>query len=178
MLKYLRTSPNGLWDEASVACGPMAAHSSHKAKPTTILIADDSEEDRTLAQLALQKARLPNDVHMVHTGEQLQDYLRRQGSYGLPGAAPRPGLILLDLHMPLDGLASLQRITTEPSLREIPLVVLSSSRAHADIFRSYHLGANSFLAKPPSFQDLVKAMKVLGHYWFGTVELPDHDGLV
>jgi len=142
--------------------------------PVMILIADDDEDDRLLTKQALQEAHLSNDVRFVEDGEELMDYLRRQGKYsGLDGKAPRPGLILLDLNMPKkDGRECLREIKSDGDLRDIPIVVLSTSREDEDIARSYKLGVNSFISKPVTFTGLVDALKVMGQYWFELVELP------
>lgn len=142
--------------------------------PVMILIADDDEDDRLLTKQALEEAHLSNDVRFVEDGEQLMDYLRRRGAYaGQDGKAPRPGLILLDLNMPKkDGRECLREIKSDDDLRDIPIVVLSTSREEEDIARSYQLGVNSFISKPVTFTGLVNALKVMGQYWFELVELP------
>ena len=144
------------------------------AIPVMILIADDDEDDRLLTRQALEEAHLSNDVRYVEDGEELMDYLRRQGPYaGQDGRAPRPGLILLDLNMPKkDGRECLREIKADDDLRDIPVVVLSTSREEEDIARSYQLGVNSFISKPVTFTGLVDALKVMGRYWFELVELP------
>jgi CheY-like chemotaxis protein len=141
--------------------------------PITILLADDDLDDCLLARAALAESRVANALYTVHDGEALLDYLQRRGEYAVPGAAPRPGVILLDLNMPkLDGREALARIKSDPDLRRIPIVVLTTSRAEEDIFRSYDLGANSFISKPVTFEGLVAVMRGLGTYWFEIVELP------
>lgn len=142
--------------------------------PITILICDDDEDDRMLTQQALEDAHVSNSVRFVEDGEQLLDYLHQRGKFaGETGLAPRPGLILLDLNMPkLDGREALKAIKEDPSLRDIPIVVLSTSRLDEDIIRSYQLGVNSFITKPMTFSGLVEAMNVLGRYWLEIVELP------
>ncbi len=142
--------------------------------PITILICDDDEDDRMLTQQALEDAHISNNVRFVEDGEQLLDYLYQRGSYaGETGAAPRPGLILLDLNMPkMDGREALKTIKEDPTLSDIPVVVLSTSRMDQDITRSYQLGVNSFITKPVTFSGLVEAMYVLGRYWLEFVELP------
>jgi two-component system response regulator len=142
-------------------------------KPITILLADDDPDDRRLTQDALAESRLANDLRCVEDGQELLDYLRRDGRFGGPDAAPRPGLILLDLNMPrMDGREALEAIKADPGLRSIPIVVLTTSKSEEDVFRSYDLGVNSFITKPVSFQGLVEVVRVLGHYWFEIVELP------
>ncbi|MFP4598765.1 MAG: response regulator [Persicimonas sp.] len=143
-------------------------------EPVTILMADDDVEDIMLAEDALEEARLANDFRAVKDGEELMDYLMRRGDYTDPADAPRPGLILLDLNMPRkNGFEALEEIKAEPTLRQIPVVVLTTSRAEEDIYRSYDLGVNSFISKPVSFAGLVDAMKVLGQYWFQIVKRPN-----
>ena len=146
---------------------------SRKSKPITILMAEDDPDDRLLTQDALAESRLANGLHFVADGEELMDYLRRQGKYAGPRSAPRPGLILLDLNMPKkDGREALEEIKADPSLRRIPIVVLTTSQAEEDILRSYDLGVSGFITKPVTFESLVKIMGTITTYWFQIVELP------
>lgn len=142
--------------------------------PITILICDDDEEDRLLTKEALEQAHISNSLRFVEDGVQLLDYLYQRGAYaGETGAAPRPGLILLDLNMPkLSGREALAIIKGDETLRDIPIVVLSTSQLDEDISHSYQLGVNSFISKPVTFSGLVDAMHVLGRYWLEIVELP------
>ena len=139
-------------------------------KPITILMAEDDPDDRLLTKDAFAESRLVNGLHFVEDGEELMDYLRRQGKYK---GAPRPGLILLDLNMPkMDGREALAEIKTDPSLRRIPVVVLTTSQAEEDILRSYDLGVSGFITKPVTFEGLVKVMQTINMYWLQIVELP------
>jgi len=151
----------------------MMTQDRHKI-PITILICDDDEDDRLLTQQALEDAHIVNDLRFVEDGEQLLDYLHQRGQYaGETGAAPRPGLILLDLKMPrMDGREALEQIKRNPMFVDIPIVVLTTSRLDADVIQSYRLGVNSFITKPVTFSGLVDAMNVLGRYWLEIVELP------
>jgi CheY-like chemotaxis protein len=143
------------------------------SKSIVILMADDDADDRLLAKDALSECRLANDLRFVENGEELLDYLKRRGKYSQLADSPRPGLILLDLNMPRkDGREALREIKADPELRRIPVVVLTTSKADTDIGCIYELGANSFIAKPVSFDSLVEVMKVIGRYWFEIVELP------
>jgi len=143
------------------------------AKPITILMADDDPDDRLLARQALERSRLANSLRFVEDGEELIDYLRRRGKFADPHASPRPGLILLDLNMPKkDGREALKEIKSDPRLRDIPVVVLTTSKADEDIARTYNLGVNSYITKPVKFSSLVSVMKTIGKYWFEIVELP------
>jgi CheY-like chemotaxis protein len=139
----------------------------------TILMADDDEDDCMLVREALAESRLTIELRMVRDGEELMDYLYRHGRYADPHISPRPGLILLDLNMPKkDGREALREIKNDPELRTIPVVVLTTSKAEEDIYRTYNLGANSFIIKPVTFAALVEVMKTIGKYWFEIVELP------
>lgn len=142
-------------------------------RPISILLADDDADDRMLALEALDESRLVNEMRVVEDGEELLDYLHRRGKYLNPDDSPRPGLILLDLNMPRkDGREALAEIKADPELRHIPVIVLTTSRAEEDIYRTYDLGVSSFITKPVTFDELVEKMRVLGQYWFGIVELP------
>ena len=141
--------------------------------PITILMADDDADDRRLTQEAFEEGRLINDVRFVENGEQLLEYLRKEGAYAPPAEAPRPGLILLDLNMPRkDGRTVLKELKTDPELRQIPVVVLTTSKADEDIYKSYDLGVNSYIVKPVTFEALVDILQTLEKYWFEIVELP------
>jgi CheY-like chemotaxis protein len=147
-----------------------------RAEPITILMADDDADDRMLAREAMEESRLCNCFRFVEDGQELMDYLKRTGPYA-NADAPRPGLILLDLNMPrMDGRQALQQIKSDPQLRRIPVVVLTTSKTEEDILRTYDLGANSFISKPVTFERLVEIVRTLGTYWFNIVELPAGNG--
>lgn len=138
-----------------------------------ILMADDDPDDRLLTQEAMVESRVINEMRFVRDGEELMDYLKHRGAYADPAEAPVPGLILLDLNMPRkDGREALREIKSDLRLRRIPVVVLSTSKAEEDVYRTYDLGANSFITKPVTFEGLVQVMQGLGRYWFEIVELP------
>jgi CheY-like chemotaxis protein len=139
----------------------------------TILLADDDEDDRLMTRDALRDARLHNDLRFVIDGVDLMDYLQRRGRHADPESSPRPGLILLDLNMPrMDGREALERIKSDPNLRSIPVIILTTSKAEEDIIRTYDLGVNSFITKPVTFLGLVDVMKVFTRYWLEIVDLP------
>jgi CheY-like chemotaxis protein len=140
-------------------------------------MADDDADDRQMTQEAMVEARLLNEVHFVVDGEDLMDYLHRRNAYGDGGiAAPTPGVILLDLNMPRkDGREALAEIKSDPELRQIPVIVLTTSRAEEDVFRTYDLGVNSFITKPVTFAGLVEVMQTFSRYWFEIVDLPLHE---
>jgi CheY-like chemotaxis protein len=142
-------------------------------KPNIIVMAEDDADDRLLVKDALKECQWDADLRFVENGEELLDYLLRQGKFRQPEQSPRPGLILLDLNMPRkDGREVLREIRANAELRRIPVVVLTTSGADTDIERIYELGANSFISKPVQFEGLVGLMRVLSQYWFRTVELP------
>jgi CheY-like chemotaxis protein len=146
---------------------------SGSGSPIVILMADDDEDDRMLTAEALEESRLSNQIHFVEDGEEAMDYLHRRGKYADPELSPRPGLILLDLNMPKkDGRETLREIKADPNLRRIPVVVLTTSKAECDVYRSYDLGANTYISKPVTFDSMVDVMRTLGKYWFTLVELP------
>ena len=145
----------------------------NRPRPVTILMADDDADDRMLTREAFEESHLVNDLRFVEDGAELMDYLKRRGKFADPGLSPRPGLILLDLNMPRkDGREALAEIKSNDALRKIPVIVLTTSKAEEDIFRSYDLGVNSFVTKPVTFAGLAESMKVLSQYWFEIVELP------
>ncbi|PYS99347.1 MAG: two-component system response regulator [Acidobacteria bacterium] len=143
-------------------------------RPIVILMADDDADDRMLTKDALTESRVLNDFRFVEDGEELLDYLKGRGAYADREKSPKPGLILLDLNMPKkDGREALKEIKADPELRRIPIVVMTTSKAEEDIYRSYDLGASSFITKPVTFDRLVELMKTMGQYWVEFVELPD-----
>ena len=128
-------------------------------RPVLILMADDDPEDCLLTKKTLQKARLANELRFVQDGQELLDYLGRQGKFADPATSPRPDLILLDLNMPnMAGLDSLWEINLRPALRRIPIVILTASEANLDISESYNLGAYAYLVKPVTFAKLHDAV--------------------
>jgi CheY-like chemotaxis protein len=146
-------------------------------RPFTILLADDDEEDRELTRDALQNSHLANELKFVVDGQDLLDYLRREGRWAGNGVdAPRPGIILLDLNMPKkDGREALAEIKADQSLRRIPVVVLTTSKDESDVLSTYDLGVSSFITKPVTFGGLVDVRRTWSEYWFEIVELPNGD---
>ncbi|HET6622556.1 MAG TPA: response regulator [Candidatus Saccharimonadales bacterium] len=145
-------------------------------EPITIVMADDDDDDFLLTQKALKQSKLLNKLVRVENGEELMDYLLGQGTFkGIE--CDRPGVILLDLNMPKkDGRETLKEIKAHTELRDIPVVIFTTSKAEEDIYRSYQLGVNSFITKPVTFDNLISTMTALGKYWFEIVELPKANG--
>ena len=141
-----------------------------------ILVADDDQDDCLMTRDAFAQAGCTNPLQFVHDGEELMDYLNRQGRFADADRFPTPGLVLLDLNMPRkDGREALREIKADPALRMIPVVVLTTSKAEEDVARSYDEGVNSFISKPASFSALIEVVQSLGKYWLQTVDLPPSD---
>ncbi len=149
----------------------------NRGKPITILMAEDDPDDQLMTREAFEESRLVNDLRFVEDGVELLDYLKRRGKYADPASSPRPGLILLDLNLPKkDGREALKEIKADPKLKQIRIVVLTTSKAEEDIFRTYELSAASYITKPVTLEGLVDVIRTLGKYWLEIVELPAGDG--
>src|ERR1700733_2334345 len=145
---------------------------SNSGRAMTVLVADDDEDDRTFIRRAWAKERALEALRFVEDGAELTDYLTRVGKYSDPASSPRPCMILLDLNMPRkDGREALKEIKADPDLRQIPIVVLTTSQDDEDVSGSYNLGANSFISKPRTFTALVDIIQALGKYWVDVVAL-------
>jgi CheY-like chemotaxis protein len=147
-------------------------------KPFVVLLAEDNEHDIIATKRAWGKSNIANPLRIVRDGEECLDYLWRRGKYSDSATAPRPGILLLDLKMPkMDGITVLQHIRKDEQLRCLPVIILTTSKAEEDRFRSYNLGANAYVVKPIGFQNLVEAIKTINLFW-ELVELPEWtDGL-
>lgn len=143
------------------------------ARVAVILLVEDDPDDQELTKRAFRGSKLRNQLRIVNDGEAALNYLYRRGEFAEPRKSPRPDLILLDLNMPkLDGRAVLGQIKIDPELRQIPVVILTTSSSDEDVVRSYELGVNSYVPKPVHMDDFVKAIQQLEHYWFELVILP------
>ena len=137
-----------------------------------IVLADDDPDDRMMACEAFEEAHVANPIDLTEDGEDLLDYLHRRGRHA-DRAGGHPGLILLDLNMPrMDGREALAAIKSDDTLRRIPVVVLTTSKAEEDLLRTYDLGVNSFVVKPVTFAGLVDVVRTLDNYWFKLVSRP------
>ncbi len=135
-----------------------------------ILLVEDNPGDARLTLEALADSKIRNTVHHVEDGATALALVRREGEYA---HAPRPDLILLDLNLPgLDGRDVLAAIKSDPALRSIPVVVLTTSQAETDICRSYELQANSYVVKPIDFEQFAKVVYAIEDFWFQIVRLP------
>lgn len=130
-----------------------------------ILLAEDNANDVELVLNALEQNHLANEVVVVRDGAEALDYLFRRGEHANRPES-LPVVVLLDLKMPkVDGLEVLRQIKSDPKLKLIPIVMMTSSREEQDLLRSYELGVNSYLVKPVRFQQFVEAVKSLSVYW-------------
>ena len=135
-----------------------------------ILLVEDNPGDVRLTVEALRHAKVANQLHVVGNGEEAIDFLRQQGGHV---DAPRPDIVLLDLNLPrLDGRDVLADIKSDPELATIPIIVLTSSTAEADIQRSYELHANCYISKPVDVSEFLSAVQSLEGFWLKIVRLP------
>lgn len=140
-----------------------------------IHMCDDDPDDRLLFEDAISEANLMNEVSFTEDGQQLMDFLNRQGDYQHQLENELPDIILLDLNMPRkDGREALKEIKDNTKFRHIPVVILTTSKHEEDVFKSYDLGANSYITKPVTFEKLVELVKQLSAYWFKIVKLPEN----
>ena len=139
----------------------------------TILIVEDSDDDYIATTRAFKKANLLNPVQRCTNGEQSLDYLYQRGEFTASDSAPRPGMVLLDLNLPgTDGREVLRVVKADPKLRQIPIIVLTTSNDEKDISRCYDAGANSYVKKPVDLAGFVQAVERLKEYWLGVAVLP------
>ena len=142
------------------------------AKMKRILLAEDNENDVELTLSALKECHLSNEVEVVRDGAEALDCIYQRGKYSGRGDC-LPCVILLDLKMPrVDGLEVLRQIKSDPALRHIPVVMLTSSREEKDLVQSYDLGVNAFVVKPVDFDQFLKAIRALGMFWVIVNEPP------
>jgi CheY-like chemotaxis protein len=142
-------------------------------KPIEILLVEDNAGDVDLTREALENGKLRNNLHVVSDGEAAMAFLRREGKYA---GVPRPGLVLLDLNLPRkNGREVLAEMKADEHFKRIPVVILTTSRAEEDIFRSYDLHANCFVTKPIELAHFVEVVQAIKEFWLTIVELP-HNG--
>src|SRR2546425_11284567 len=137
-----------------------------------IVLAEDDENDVELTVSALQENHVANEIVVVRDGAEALDYLYKRNGYASRSGS-NPALLLLDLKMPkVDGLEVLRQVKSDPAMRSIPVVVLTSSREEQDLLRSYDLGVNAYVVKPVDFNEFIGAVKLLGGFWAVLNEQP------
>jgi len=143
-------------------------------KIETILVAEDDSADAFFLKRAFSKVGVPTSLHFVRDGQEVLDYLFGEGQFADRQAYPGPDLLLLDLKMPrVDGFQVLDWVRRQPRLKRLPVIIFSSSPLDKDINRAYDLGANSYLVKPHSTEDLVALVEKLKNYWIETNQKPN-----
>ncbi len=139
-------------------------------KSIDILLVEDNPGDARLAIEALKDTKIKNQLHVVSDGEEASDFLYHKGKYH---DAPRPDLILLDLNLPKkDGRELLAEIKNDPSLKRIPVVILTTSKAEEDIIKTYNLNANCYITKPLDLDQFMKVVHSIEEFWLTIVTLP------
>jgi len=139
--------------------------------PIEILLVEDNPGDVRLTREALRRGRVANTLHVVDDGDKALAFLRREGRYA---DAPRPGVVLLDLNLPgLDGRDVLAAVKSDPALRRIPIIVLTTSSADRDVANSYDLGANCFVSKPVALEEFLDVVRSFEGFWLTVVQLPE-----
>ncbi len=137
-----------------------------------ILLVEDNDGDVRLTQEALRERKMLTRLHRVRDGVEAMEFLRGQGRFA---GAPRPDLILLDLNLPRkDGREVLEEVKSDVSFRTIPVVVLTSSPAEADVLRAYDLHANCYVVKPVNFDRLIDVIQTIEEFWLTVARLPPH----
>jgi len=138
--------------------------------PIQILLVEDSPGDVRLTQEVLRDATIANDLHVAVDGEQAMQFVRREGEYS---GKPRPDLVLLDLNLPRkDGREVLEEMKADTDLRRIPVIVLTTSSAEADILRSYESHVNAYVQKPIELQEFIDVVRSFEQFWLSIVKLP------
>ena len=140
----------------------------------SIIMADDDADDRLLTQSAFEENLIRNPMYFVENGQELLDFLQRKGKYTTQQHR-LPSLILLDLNMPkMDGREALREIKSDPNLKKIPVLILTTSKSEKDILESYALGASCFISKPSNFEGLLEVVKNIGRFWLETASIPEN----
>jgi CheY-like chemotaxis protein len=140
------------------------------ARTVEILLVEDNPGDARLTIEAMREAKVHNRIQVVEDGVEAMQYLRHEGRYA---DAPRPDLILLDLNLPKkDGRAVLAEVKTDPALKRIPVVVLTTSSAEEDVLKAYDLHANAYVTKPVDLQQFMKIVALIDEFWISVVTLP------
>jgi CheY-like chemotaxis protein len=143
---------------------------SENARPIRVLLVEDNPGDVRLTIEAMREGRVLNSLSVAGDGEEAMAFLRKQPPHQ---DAPRPDLILLDLNLPRkDGREVLAEIKSDDSLRRIPVVILTTSRAEEDVLRSYDLHANCYITKPVDLDQFINVVKSINDFWFSIVRLP------
>lgn len=143
-----------------------------KAKFVEILLVEDELPDVTLIKLSFKNAKIANHLHVAGDGIEAMNFLKKVGAFA---EAPTPDLILLDLNMPRkNGMQVLEELKSDPQLKTIPVVIMTSSDSEEEVIKSYKLHANCYIRKPIEISELEKIVAVIETFWFTIVTLPPH----
>ncbi len=154
----------------------MTTHSDYERSPV-VLLAEDNPADQEIARRVLESGGGLCELHMVNDGVEALDYLAHTGKFEDHGKHPRPDLLLLDINMPRKtGIDVLRHVKSDPELRSIPTLMLTTSESHHDIGSAYDLGCNSYIVKPIDVPQFLSALEYLGKYWLDLVVLPSDTG--
>lgn len=144
-----------------------------KGEPIVVLLVEDEDAHAEIVRRNFEQSRLANTLMHVSDGQAALDYLYRRNGFSDPVLSPRPGIILLDLRLPkVDGLEVLKTIKADANLSQIPVVILTTSKAEADMVEAYGSHANSYLVKPVDFNQFAELMKTFGYYWLAWNQYP------
>jgi two-component system, chemotaxis family, response regulator Rcp1 len=139
-------------------------------RPIEILLVEDSPSDANLTIREFSKAKIANNLHWIEDGETAMEYLHQHGEFT---NAPRPDLILLDLNLPgMDGREVLEEVKSDPELKRIPIVILTTSNDEQDVLRSYNLNANCYVTKPIDIEQFIQVVQLIKDFWLAAVLLP------
>lgn len=139
-------------------------------RPVEFLLAEDNPGDVRLTKEALRESKISNNLNVVPDGVEAMAFLRREGKYA---DAPRPDVILLDLNLPKkDGREVLAEVKADPSMRLIPVVIITSSEAEQDVLKTYELYANCYVTKPVDLEQFIKVIQSIETFWLTIVTLP------
>jgi CheY-like chemotaxis protein len=141
------------------------------AKPVEILLAEDNDGDVGLVEEVLEEAKIRNVIHVVSDGEEAILFLNGEGKFS---GSPRPDIILLDLNLPKkDGREVLKEIKENNNLKNIPIVILTTSGAEKDVLRAYELHANAYVTKPLDFDQFINVVESIAKFWLEIAKLPN-----
>jgi chemotaxis family two-component system response regulator Rcp1 len=155
---------------------PLTCYNGHpdmtaaEGRPIEILLVEDSPSDTELTVEAMHEAKVRNNLTVVEDGVQAMEFLRREGRFS---ESPRPDLIMLDLNLPRkDGREVLAEIKSDDNLKNIPVVILTTSRAEQDVLRAYNLHANCYIAKPVDFERFLEVVRSIESFWLFLLKMP------
>jgi len=144
-----------------------------KGKPVVILLAEDNKADQVFVQRAFNLTEIRNNLFFVNDGVEAMEYMRREGKFNDPKYSPKPDLILLDVNMPrMNGKEVLKELKTDPDLKSVPVIMLTTSDHENDVIESYNFGVNAYITKPAGLDRFIDTIESLKNFWLQVVALP------